>query len=54
MHKKKVGKFMFIPSVLVFAIPILAFSNTVSAGLNTPSRKGKLLTCVLVSISPSI
>lgn len=52
MHKKKVGKFMFIPSVLVFAIPILAFSNTVSAGLNTPSRKdnGPDLNAVIESL----
>ena len=42
MHRKKAGRFMFIPSVLVVVISIVALVNTVSGELSRSSNNGKL------------
>lgn len=43
MHKKKVGKFMFIRNVLVVVFfPPVALLNNISAELNSSSVAGKL------------
>lgn len=49
MHRKKAGKFMFIPSVLVIVVSIVALVNTASAELNRPSSGGTFVMCILMS-----
>lgn len=49
MNKKKAGKFLFIPSVLVAIVYFVALINIASAELNkSVSEKGKLLTFTLI------